>query len=64
MFGLGILKGTIIGLGIGVIASFALKEACKNSNKNKENKFKIIEFNPLDRCEEICSFKFNNSSFL
>ena len=27
MFGLGILKGTIIGLGIGVIASFALKEA-------------------------------------
>ena len=35
MFGLGILKGTIIGLGIGVIASYALKEACKNSNKNK-----------------------------
>ena len=34
MFGLGILKGTIIGLGIGVIASFALKEACKKSNKN------------------------------
>ena len=38
MFGLGILKGTIIGLGIGVIASFALKEACKKSNKNKVDK--------------------------
>jgi galactitol-specific phosphotransferase system IIC component len=38
MFGLGILKGTIIGLGIGVIASYALKEACKNSNKNKVDK--------------------------
>ena len=34
MFGLGILKGTIIGLGIGIIASFALKEACKKSDKN------------------------------
>ena len=37
MFGLWILKGTIIGLGIGVIASFALK-ACKKSNKNKIDK--------------------------
>ena len=35
MFGLGILKGTIIGLGIGFIASFALKEACKKSSKKK-----------------------------
>ena len=33
MLGLGILKGTIIGLGIGIIASFAIKEACKKSNK-------------------------------
>ena len=36
MFGLGILKGTIIGLGIGVMASFVLKEACKKSDKNKK----------------------------
>ena len=38
MFGVGILKGTIIGLGIGIIASFALKEACKKSDKNKVDK--------------------------
>ena len=38
MFGLGILKGTIIGLGISVIASFALKESSKKSNKNKVDK--------------------------
>ena len=43
MFGLGILKGTIIGLGIGVIASYALKEACKNSNKNKVDKSPNLE---------------------
>ena len=43
MFGLGILKGTIIGLGIGVIASFALKEACKKSNKNKVEKSPNLE---------------------
>ena len=35
MFRLGILKGTIIGLGIGVIASFVLKEACKIQIKIK-----------------------------
>ena len=43
MFGLGILKGTIIGLGIGVIASFALKEACKKSDKNKVDKSPNLE---------------------
>ena len=43
MFGLGILKGTIIGLGIGIIASIALKEACKNSNKNKVEKSPNLE---------------------
>ena len=43
MFGLGILKGTILGLGIGVMASFALKEACKNLNKNKVNKSPNLE---------------------
>ena len=29
MFGIGIIKGTIIGIGIGVIAGLALKEVCK-----------------------------------
>ena len=43
MFGLGILKGTILGLGIGVLASFALKEACKNSKKNKVEKSPNLE---------------------
>ena len=43
MFGLGILKGTIIGLGIGVIASFALKEACKKSDKSKVDKSPNLE---------------------
>ena len=43
MFRLGILKGTIIGLGIGVIVSFALKEACKKSNKNKVDKSSNLE---------------------
>ena len=43
MFGLGIIKGTIIGLGIGVIASFALKEACKKSARNKVDKPSNLE---------------------
>ena len=43
MFGLGILKGTIIGLGISVLASFVLKEACKKSNKNKVQKSSNLE---------------------
>ena len=43
MFGSGILNGAIIGLGISVIASFALKEVCINSNKNKVNKSPNLE---------------------
>ena len=43
MFGLGIFKGTIIGFGIGVITSFALKEACKKSDKNKVDKSQDLE---------------------
>ena len=35
MFGLGILKGTMIGVGIGILASFVLKEACNKSTRNK-----------------------------
>ena len=37
MFGLGILKGTIIGVGIDILASFAFKEACNKSTRNKKN---------------------------
>ena len=29
MLGLGMLKGTIIGMGIGLVAGLALKEMCK-----------------------------------
>ena len=35
MFGLGIIKGTIIGMGIGVVAGLALKEVC-NGKKKKD----------------------------
>ena len=39
MFGLGLFKGTIIGLGIGVVTGLALKEMCKmkklNDHKDK-----------------------------
>ena len=39
MFGLGLFKGTIIGIGIGVVAGLALKEMCKmkkmSSQKDK-----------------------------
>ena len=35
MFGLGIIKGTIIGMGVGVMAGIALKEVCK-MKKNKD----------------------------
>ena len=34
MFGIGIIKGTIIGMGIGVMAGLALKEVCKMKKKN------------------------------
>ena len=36
MFGLGIIKGTIIGMGIGVIAGLALKEVCKMKKKKDQ----------------------------
>ena len=35
MFGLGILKGTIIGVGVGILAGLALREVCNKSTKNK-----------------------------
>ena len=36
MFGIGIIKGTIIGMGIGVIAGLALKEVCKMKKKKDQ----------------------------
>ena len=43
MFGLGIIKGTIIGMGVGVMAGLALKEVCKmKKRKIKLVKLKVI----------------------
>ena len=36
MFGIGIIKGTIIGMGIGLMAGFALKEVCKMKKKKDQ----------------------------
>ena len=36
MFGLGITKGTIIGMGVGVMAGLALKEVCKMKKKKDQ----------------------------
>ena len=36
MFGVGIIKGTIIGMGIGVMAGLALKEVCKMKKKKDQ----------------------------
>ena len=34
MFGFGLIKGTIIGIGIGVITGLAVKEMCKMKKSN------------------------------
>ena len=36
MFGIGIIKGTIIGMGIGVMAGLALKEVSKMKKKKDQ----------------------------
>ena len=36
IFGLGLLKGTIIGIGIGVVTGLALKEMCKMKKLNDQ----------------------------
>ena len=36
IFGLGLLKGTIIGIGIGVVTSLVLKEMCKMKKLNNQ----------------------------
>ena len=46
MFGLGIIKGTIIGMGVGVMAGLALKEVCKMKKKNdhiRKNESDIVD---------------------
>ena len=44
MFGLGIIKGTIIGMGVGVMAGLALKEVCKMKKKKDQiSKIKVYE---------------------
>ena len=36
MFGIGIIKGTIIGMGIGIVTGLALKEVCKMKKKKDQ----------------------------
>jgi len=38
MFGLGIIKGTIIGMSIGLLAGLTLKEMCKMKKRNSSDK--------------------------
>ena len=47
MFGLGIIKGTLIGMGIGVMTGLALKEVCKmKKKKNQISKTETDIVNP------------------
>ena len=46
MFGIGIIKGTIIGMGIGVMAGLAIKEVCKI--KKKKNQISKTENDIVD----------------
>ena len=46
MFGIGIIKGTIIGMGIGIMAGLALKEVCKM--KKKKDQISKTENNIVD----------------
>ena len=36
MLGLGLVKGTIIGIGIGIVTGLALKEVCKMKKMNNQ----------------------------
>ena len=47
MFGIGIIKGTIIGMGIGIMAGLALKEVCKM--KKKKDQISGTENDIVDR---------------
>ena len=39
MLGLGMIKGTIIGMGVGLLAGLALKEMCKIKKTNSSDNF-------------------------
>ena len=39
MLGLGMIKGTIIGMGVGLLAGLALKEMCKIKKINSSDNF-------------------------
>ena len=46
MLGLGMIKGTILGMGIGLVTGLAIKEICKkkkNENLKDENKTDNID---------------------
>ena len=50
MFGLGMIKGTIIGMGLGVMAGLAIKEVCKmKKKKNQISKTETDIVNPENR---------------
>ena len=47
MLGLGMIKGTIIGMGLGVMAGLAIKEVCKmKKKKNQISKTETDIINP------------------
>ena len=47
MFGLGMIKGTIIGMGLGVMAGLAIKEVCEmKKKKNQISKTETDIVNP------------------
>jgi len=53
LFGLGILKGTVIGLAGGLIIGLTLKETCKLINSNKKNSYNSVDnYNNPDDKEE------------
>ena len=56
MFGIGIIKGTIIGMGIGVMAGLALKEVCKMKRK----KIKLVKLKMILLIQKIVNKSLNN----
>ena len=59
MFGIGIIKGTIIGMSIGVMTGLALKEVCKM--KKKKDQVSKTENDIVD--EENSQYKYINNGF-
>ena len=59
MFGLGMIKGAILGMGIGVMAGLALKEVCKM--KKKKDQISKTESDIVD--PENSWYKLMNNGF-